>query len=401
MRVQEYILLGSVGLISFFQMFYLVESFKVCVEPTKRQPLPNSVSPGLTAQVSIIIPVYGSESTICPCLESILSNSLALVDKVVVVLDRCQEPTRAMLRAFIPKFAAHLTELEVIDLPSNKSGKVQALLYGGNYVATPTVLLLDSDIILEITAIEALLRFHLNESNSFSSCLIYPYLAVGEHHSTTQQIICINRLYRQSVVQLVKNLHGVANFPGGVQMVDFAAYCKLLTDGFLEDLTATYKVLSSGGQIAILPQVLAYEIERESLLGLFLQRVRWTIGAIQHLPIQFAAARARKGLVEKILISSYHVMWEFQHYVIVASLFSVPFSSTLSPVLCVPLLLYLANILRMLALTRTQYKNSWHAAVLHCLVHPCIITAALPCSLLYLLRNRSFIFETAALFRRI
>jgi cellulose synthase/poly-beta-1,6-N-acetylglucosamine synthase-like glycosyltransferase len=405
MTALEYLLISPVILILFFQIFYLVESFRVCIEPIAGgQPLlknPQEEPQKLGEKISIIIPVYGTESTIFSCLESTLGNFLGLVDKVVVVLDRCQETTKNKICAFIPQFALQSVKLEVIDLPSHRSGKVQALLHGGNYISTSSVLLLDSDIILEKTAIERLLRFHLENNNSFSSCLIYPYLAMGENPSTAQQIVCNNRLYRQSIVQLVKNLHGVANFPGGLQLVDFAAYRNLLVDGFLEDLTATYKVLSSGKRVAILPQVLAYEVERQTLLGLFLQRVRWTIGAIQHLPVQFSTAFACKGSAKKILISSYHVMWEFQHYVIVLSLVAIPFSHTLLPLFCMPLLLYFAKIIRMLTLTRSYYKNSWYAAVLHCLVHPCIITAALPCSLVYLLRKRSFTFEATALFRRI
>ena len=401
MTVIEYLLLGIVIFISCFQMFYLVESLRVKIAPTMVKPALRNVAPDREKQVSIVIPVYRADSTICACLESILGNSLALVDKVVVVLDRCPDSSKQRICEFIPKFAAQSTTLEVFDLPSKMSGKVQALLYGGHQVATESVLLLDADIILESTAIEVLLQFHLENHHSFSSGLIYPYVAEGESHSTTQQIICTNRLYRQSILQLVKNLHGVANFPGGLQMVNFTAYRQLLVDGFLEDLTATYQVLAAGGTIAILPQVLAYEVERETLLGLFLQRVRWTIGAIQHLPNQLAAARVRAGIAEKILIFSYHLMWEFQHYTIVFGLACIPFYPQLSLALCTPLLLYSITILRMQFLTQSDYHNSCFAALLHCLIHPCIITAALPGSILYLLRKRSFMFETTTLFQRI
>ena len=400
MTIPEYILLALVALIAFYQIFYLVESFRIRIKAPDI-PKQKSESTEQLSGISIIIPVHGEELSIKLCLESILQNRTSIIEKVVVVLDRCELRTKEIPYLFKQRFAENSVEFEVICLPEVIHGKVQALLEGGKSVTTSTVLLLDSDIILEPTAIETLVKFHNSEGKPFSSCLIFPYQKIGEVHSLTRQIICTNRLYRQSVIQSVKNLHNVANFPGGVQIVEFEAYKKLLVDGFLEDLTATYEVLANNGRVAVLPQVLAYEMERETLRGLFLQRVRWTIGAIQHLPAQMKAVRARKGLIEKIFISSYHVMWEFQHYVIFLSWLAILFSSSYWWLWCLPTFLYSAKIARVLYITRNHYKNSLLAAFLHCIIHPAIIAVALLGSLLFMLRHRSFNFKSISLFRRI
>jgi len=384
-------------IISFFQLVYLVLSFKVRIEKPSRVDHVNKIARGL----SIIIPVYGDEATIANTLKSILRNAGNELKTVVVVLDRCNEQTSNLVNSFIEHFSKQAIPLIVKALPEEKYGKVQALIYGGEFVQTKTVLLLDSDIVLEKDAISTLFYFHIKEGGPFSSCLIYPFDGTAQAHSLSQRIVCNNRLYRQSVIQTVKNLYGCSNFPGGVQMVDFIAYKDLLVHGFLEDLTATYSVLKSGGKISILPVVLAYEIERQTIWGMFLQRIRWTIGAIQHIPVQVAAAKSRKKLIEKILINSYHVMWEIQYYIIIFNLLLIFIFPSMWYLLFLPMVLYMCNIFRSVALTWENYRNSLFAALLHCIVHPIIISVALPSSIILVLFKGSFSFKSKSLFRRI
>jgi len=380
----------------FYQLLYLIFSFRITIRqdaPTLGQDLPSE-------DLSILIPVFGDGDTIRGTLQSIHDNACPSLTTVVVVLDRCNDQTQYLVRSFIQHFAIQGVSLVVEKLPDEVFGKVQALLYGGRFISTRTVLLLDSDIILEKNAIRSLLHFHVKEGAPYSSCLIYPFDGGDDPHPLSQQIVCNNRLYRQSVLQTVKNLYHCSNFPGGVQMVDFEVYKKLLVDGFLEDLTATYAVLGSGGRIAILPTVLAYEIERTNILGQYLQRVRWTIGAIQHIPVQISTARKRKRAIEKILVNSYHIMWEVQYYIIFTNLVLLAFLPALAGILLLPILLYVCNIFRSVQLTWSNYRNTIAAALLHCLIHPFLISFALPSSIVYVLFKRGYNFQSKALFRR-
>lgn len=386
------------GLVTvFFQLLYLALSFRVKIQDTAIPACHDKPA----EDISIIIPVHGEDDTIGGCLQAILNNVCPAVKAVVVVLDHCQEKTGEVVSSFVEPFCQQGITLQVKILPPNTYGKVQALIYGGRFITTQTALLLDADIILEKEAVSRLLAFHHCGGYVFSSCLIFPYDGDHKAHPLSQQIVCNNRLYRQSVIQTVKNLYGCSNFPGGVQMVHFQAYKRLLKDGFLEDLTATYSLLKSGGRVAILPEVLAYEVERKTIAGQFLQRVRWTIGAIQHIPDQMATARTRPRLIEKLLINSYHVMWELQYYVIILNLLLVIVLPGLWFILCLPMVLYICNIFRSVKLTWRYYRNSLLAAFLHCLIHPVIISAALPASVIWLVCKRSYNFQSRSLFRRI
>jgi cellulose synthase/poly-beta-1,6-N-acetylglucosamine synthase-like glycosyltransferase len=395
MTSHDWILLPAVMLIGFFQLYYLILSFCVRIAPRGAPLSP----PDATGKISVVIPVFNSAATLERCLASLLANDLAYVSDIVLALDRCTDASAAVGRSFVAPFAARGVPLELIELPKSRAGKVAGLLIAGQQMRSGTALLMDADIILEPTALAELLTFHRAFGQPFSSCLIYPHQDAGPSTLTTH-VICNNRLYRQSVLQSVKNLFGVANFPGGVQMVEFVRYRELLVDGFLEDLTATYQVLATGGEIKVLPRVLAYEIERQTIAGLFLQRLRWTIGAIQHLPTQIRTARLQRSIPRKILVNSYHVMWEFQHYVIALGVVAAPWSPHAWPLLLTPFGLYVLQIGRSVTLTRAQYRNSAAGALLHCLVFPLVISAALVGSVLVLIKQRSYFFGTTLLYRR-
>lgn len=384
-----------VGATCFFQLVYLAGSWKVALRPAP--PPPAGPPP---ERVSVVIPAYQAAATLERCLGALPAAAAGCVAEVVVVLDRCTDGSGALAASLAPRFAAAGIPLRIERLPDGAAGKVAALLRGGAGLATPTALLLDADIVLAPGAVRELVEHHRAAGTPFSSCLIFPLQDPGEAGTLTAHFICNNRLYRQGVLQLVKDRFGVANFPGGVQMVDFARYAALLADGFLEDLTATYRVLATGGRIAILPRVLAWEVERQSIGGLFLQRVRWTVGALQHIGTQVRAASARRAWSEKVLVNSYHVMWELQHYVIALGIVAAPWSPALRPLLLAPLACYVLQVARAARLGRGHYRNSVAGVAFHCLGFSLVISAALVGSCALLLRERRFFFRTALLYRR-
>lgn len=388
----------------FYQAYYIWHSFFVSVDA------PQSVRPlvAVDEPISLLIPLHNSEQTIGLCLESILANNLSCVSSCVVILDRCTDNSGAIVQSFSERFMEEKVPLKVASLPGSRSGKVSALLEGGAYITTRNVLLIDADIVFEPQAVDSLVSFHAQNGHLYSSPLIYPYQPDGSRSGIVNHLVCNNRLYRQGILQNVKNRYGVGNFPGGVQLVDYPAYIKLLEDGFVEDLVATYRLLAQGGKVAILPEVLAYEIERQTIVGLVLQRIRWTLGAIHNTICSLQTSRTRSDWNQKILISSYHVMWELQHYVIVLGFVVAveayivrhePGSYTMSAAL-LPFILYVVQIFRSAYLARKIYINSVIGLAAHCVCYPLVLTAALLCSCFTLLEKRKFYFRTQTLFRR-
>lgn len=390
------LLLIPIGVISFYQLYYFISTFFV----KKKDLLASTDKAGITGKISILIPLYNSESTIGHCLKSIFSNNLAYVTNIVIVLDHCTDNSEEIARSYISKYNSQNIEIEIISLLGSQTGKVAGLLKGGEYIKSNNVLLLDADIVIERHAIEKIVKYHFRNNNLYSSCLIFPYQETEKNYNLSAYIICNNRLYRQQVLQYVKDNHNVSNFPGGLQLVNFQEYKKLLVDGFLEDLVATYHILSTGGKVAVMPEVYAYEIERQTIKGLLLQRIRWTIGAIQNFIPSLKAAKARTGLNEKILISSYHVMWEFQYYVITYGIILSILLNQYFILFITPFVLYIFHIFRSAYLGRNKYKNSVMGIISHILIYPFILSIALVCSVAVLLKEKKFYFETEKLFKR-
>jgi glycosyltransferase involved in cell wall biosynthesis len=383
-------------LICLYQAYYVWNAVRVSVY----KPRIAGETSGSDEKISILIPLYNSGKTIGACLTSILENNLLYVSNVVVILDHSTDDSGEIARSYRERFEMKNVHMTVASVPAKKAGKVAALLEGRIYIETENVLLLDADIILEPRAIENLVNFHTAGKNVYSSPLIYPFQESDRHVGIVEHLVCNNRLYRQGILQNVKKNYGVGNFPGGVQLVNFSSYTALLEDGFVEDLVATYRLLSQGGKVAILPEVLAYEIERQTITGLVLQRIRWTLGAIQNTVVSIRVARTRSDWNQKILISSYHVMWELQHYVITLGMITAILRRDFLSYTMLPLVLYIIQISRSAYLVRKIYRNSIVGIAFHCFYYPVVLTTALVCSFGMLLKNRTFFFKTQALFKR-
>lgn len=377
-----------------FQLFYIF-SVVIITLRTKRKILNEEKC---QEKISIIIPLFDSENTIDKCLDSILQNDLLLIESIVVVLDHCNDCSGEKIKIYKKKFRELGINFIILDLPDKITGKVNAIKYGVGFIKVKNLLLIDADIILEKNAINKLLCFHLKNNNLFSSCLIYPYQQ--EQNGFIARIICQDRLYRQNIIKTVKNEYDVANFPGSIGIVNVDKYKKFLFSGFLEDLTASFHIMGVEEKIAILPIILAYEVERKSLKGLFFQRVRWSIGNIENIPLLLKTVVLEKKIIKKFLIISYPLMWYVQHYLITLGIIlTVCWSPKL--IWLLPLFLYFLQIIISNILAGKKYSYTILEIVGHCLFFPLVISSAFIGGVILIMKNRKLYFKNKLLFKRI
>jgi glycosyltransferase involved in cell wall biosynthesis len=376
-----------------FQIFYCGVSIYHCLNTKTTSIRSNKVE---LNKISVIIPLYNSEKTIEQCLQSILKGNSKYVREIIIINDNSIDNSLGVVR----KVRESRIPIFVINQEITQSGKSAALLLGiqtalSNQVAEEVVLL-DADIVLKANAIENLLRFHKIEGNFYTSGLIYPY---PSYKGYREQSIVMDRIYRQSVLQRVRSKFAVSNFPGGIGIVNISKYSRHLKTGFLEDLTATYKVLSNNEYISILDKVIAYEIERNSYKGVYLQRVRWTAGNLQNISGLLKSLFRAKGMVKKYLILSYPIMWYVQHYLIFLGIFLIVTYKT-NFYLFVNFVLYFIQIIIANNTFAEEKAISFPGVIIHIIVFPIIISMALVEGIFQVIRHRSFFFREPKFYSR-
>lgn len=382
-----------IGILS-FQLFYIIN---IIIIVLRKKPWVQEVGE-INKKISIVIPLFNSERTIDKCLDSILQNNLFLVESIIIILDHCDDGSDYKAYSFVKKFKEMGVDLIISNIPSDITGKVNAIKYGIGFTKLKDILLIDADIILKKDAIEKLLNFHLYNNNSFSSCLIYPRQQAKNNFIS--RLICQDRLYRQNIIKTVKDKYGTANFPGSVGIVNIEKYKNFLFSGFLEDLSASFHIIGVKEKIVIMPEVLAYEFERQSFKGLFFQRLRWSIGNIENVPLLIKTIISEKILLKKILIASYPIMWYVQHYAIILGIILAIFLP-FKLIWLLPMILYFVQIVISNALAGDNYNYKILEIISHCLIFPLIITAALFGGIALILKNKKLYFKNKLLFKRI
>lgn len=378
-----------------FQLFYICNVLVYFI--TKKEKWANPEI--LIKKISIIIPLFNSEKTIGLCLDSILDNKSSIVDKIIIILDHCSDKSPEVVSLYKKRFENIGISFLVDNLNSKKSGKVNAIKYGSKFIKTEDILLLDADIILKKDSIKKLLNFHIQNKNFYSSCLIYPFQLKNDS-GFIKQVICQDHLYRQNILKTIRNKYDVANFPGSIGIVNIGNYKNFLNTGFLEDLTASFRIINEKDKISILPEVLAYEIERSSIKGLFFQRIRWSVGNIENILLLFKTISLEKNYFKKILIASYPVMWYIQHYIIFIGMALIIFNS-FKIVFIAPLFLYFLQILLSVWFSKKYFNSTFFGIIGHCIIFPFVITVALFGAIVMIITNKKFYFKKDFLFSRI
>jgi len=379
--------------IVFFQFFYIYKSFVF------KKNINNKKNKHKIEPITVIIPVFNSEKTISKCLNSILVNKKTLINEIIVIFDHCSDQSESIVTKIKKQYLD--IKIKTLHLNQKKSGKVSGILEAFKITKTKYSLLIDSDIVLDKNAIEKLATFHYQNKNFYSSCYIYPY--TDKKNTFLENIINNDRLYRQNILQNVREPYGLSNFPGGIGIVNTNEYKKKLKSGFLEDLTATLAIIKSNKEIDILKEPLAFEIERKSIKGVLLQRIRWTIGNIENVKNLFSTITGIESILKKYILLSYPIMWYLQHYFIVIGNVLFIFSIFRQPnlIYLLPQLLYFVQILISANIGKKHYENNFLSIILHSIIYPVIIATSLLLSIFVLIKKKKTFFKTKLLFSRI
>lgn len=341
--------------------------------------------------ISVVVPVHNVEKVIAKSIQSVLNQENVRISKIVIVDDNSNANTERIIK----KIKTWDKRVNAIRLSDGKPSKTKALLVGIKKTPTEFIALLDADTILNRNAISRTFNYLLNKKGNYVTCLIDPVRQKG----IIYQLICYDRLFRQRILQVVRNYFGCSNLPGCFGIFDKKAFIRTLENGFLEDLISTYRISSKGDEILLLRQVLAYEHERTSLKTLIFQRIRWTIGNIHTLPF-FYRTLLKVGFVKKVIFFSYPLLWYIMHYWLVFLLvMSVIYPNLISKYLIMAIG-YSGLVLTSNVIIKNKIYGDPISFLLHIIVFPFCIVIALFAALYTLARERTFFFTKESLFAR-
>lgn len=148
----------------------------------------------------------------------------------------------------------------------------------------------------------------------------------------------------------------MSNFPGCFGVMKVNKYQEIFSkkNVVLEDYLLTLKTLEKKSKIALNPRILAYDREKNSLRKLFLQRVRWTLGNIELLPIFFQTFRKIR-FPNKLLLLSYPLLWYLLYYHV--SFLMIFGLLTLNKFILFNYLLLMVPLYLLLLNTKLQYRD--------------------------------------------
>lgn len=281
-------------------------------------------------KVSIVIPAHNEELNITDCLNSILLQDQDLIEKIIVVIDSCNDKTEEILDSYMSK---HHTIKKVKTL--NNFSKPEALRAGLIKSQTKHSVLIDADIVLAQGCLKKLLEYYFRNKYLFSTCLIDPIVDQG----IISKLISCDRLFRQRILQMARGNFGLANNPGGFIVVNKDIYLEIIKDSLVEDLVLTYELFERNIEVGLLPEVLAFEKERTNIASFIKQRTRWIIGNIKAYKY-FSNAILHSNPFKGLIIFSYPFLWYFIHYIITIGLLLTIFNLYLVPFVLILLTTY-------------------------------------------------------------
>jgi len=162
--------IGYAGLVAIFYAAVLARmvrmlAFAPRVRDGLAQPAPREGWP----LVSIIVPVHNEERVIVDCMTSLLASDYPAFE-VVVVLDRCSDRSRELLREFVAR-DARLRVIENDACPPDWAGKCNAARVGAQAANGQYLLFTDADVRFDPGLVRAAIGLQLRDGHAMLSLL--------------------------------------------------------------------------------------------------------------------------------------------------------------------------------------------------------------------------------------
>ncbi|MGW8271490.1 MAG: glycosyltransferase [Burkholderiales bacterium] len=162
--------IGYAGLVAVFYAAVLARMVRMLAfAPRVRDGLAQAAPPEGWPLVSIIVPAHNEERVIADCVASLLASDYPRLE-VVVVLDRCSDRSRELLRAFTER-DARLRVIENDACPPDWAGKCNAARVGAEAANGRYLLFTDADVRFDPALVRAAVGLQRRERHAMLSLL--------------------------------------------------------------------------------------------------------------------------------------------------------------------------------------------------------------------------------------
>lgn len=201
-------------------------------------------------KVSVIVPVYNVEQYVRKCLESLVNQTLADIE-IILVNDGSQDGSKNILLEYKEKYSNKIIYLEKIN-----GGLSDARNYGMRYATGDYIAFLDSDDYVELDTYEKLYNKAISTNADMVECDFYwEYPNKKTHDKTANyknesdmyanaRVVAWNKLYKKEIL-----LNSNIEFPKGLRY---------------EDVEFFYKILPKLNKIELIQEPLIHYIQREN-----------------------------------------------------------------------------------------------------------------------------------------
>ena len=201
-------------------------------------------------KVSIIVPFYNVEKYIDKCLKSLVNQSLADIE-IIVVNDGSQDESKKIVLEYKEKYPDKIVYLE-----KTNGGLSDARNYGMKYANGAYIAFLDSDDYVELTTYEKLYNKAIETNADMVECDFYweyPDKKIHDQNANYKsesdmyanaRVVAWNKLYKRDIL-----LNSNIEFPKGLRY---------------EDVEFFYKMLPKLKKIELINEPLIHYVQRES-----------------------------------------------------------------------------------------------------------------------------------------
>ncbi len=239
-------------------------------------------SPELAAEppqmaVTAIVPAYNEEKSIASTIESLLAQSYALTE--IIVVDDCSTDATGDI-------ARRYEQVRVVRTPENQGTKSQAQNYALSLVQTELFVTVDADTVLKPDALYEAMRF-FNDPNAEVVCgTVIPQV----RKSFWERGRFVEYLYSYGIMKPAQNHQGLVLVASGCFSV-FRTETVRNVGGFnertlAEDMDVTWEILNQGGRVYYASKSVSYPVEPPTFRIYTRQLDRWYRGFMQNIKVR-------------------------------------------------------------------------------------------------------------------